>query len=165
MSKKKFTSGLESIFGESEGGTLQESSPLLVKTKKKERRSSRGKDKPKKRSSKNFTSDLDSLFEDALRDTLQEKAEKIVKDKAKVSPARKREAPALFGLDALIRRTVEDSIDEVERKKRVTFIFDKMRLMKLKKIAKKEKSYLKDIIGEVMSKYIKEYEAEYGSIE
>ena len=120
--------------------------------------------KPKKRSAKNFTSDLDSLFEDALRDTLQEKAQKIVKDDGKTSPARKRKVPALFGLDALIRRTVEGSIEEVDRKKRVTFIFDKMRLAKLKKIARKEKSYLKDIIGEVMSEYIKEYEAEYGPV-
>lgn len=166
MSKKKFTDGLESLFGHSEGGNLQESSPLLVKTKKKERKSK--KKKKGKRSSKDFTSDLDSLFEDALKDTLEEKAEKIVKDKAKISPARKARPRAVFGLDALIRRT-SDSSEFTEyqetRKKRVTFIFDKQKLVKLKKIAKVEKLYLKDIIGDVMAEYIEEYENINGDVD
>lgn len=165
MSKKKFTDGLESIFGHSEGGTLKERSPLLVKTKKKERKAKNKEGK--KRSSKDFTSDLDSLFEDALKDTLEEKAEKLVKNKTKVSPARKPRPKAVFGLDALIRRTSDQPLiqEEQSKKKRVTFIFDKEKLVKLKKIAKSEKAYLKDIIGDVMAEYIDEYEKAHGDVE
>lgn len=164
MSKKKFTDGLDSIFGGSVEETLPEGSPLLVKTEKKVE--PKRKERSKKRSSKNFTSDLDSLFEDVLTETLEDKAKKIIKDKAKVSPKRRERTDALFGLDALIRRTVETSLEGHENlKKRVTFIFEKSKLKKLKKIAKEEKAYLKDIIGQVMAEYIEEYEAKYGQIQ
>ena len=165
MSKKRFTSGLDSIFDAEENTSeelLQEDSPLLVKTKE-----PKVVRKPKKRSSKNFTSDLDSLFEDALKETLEEKAQKIVKDKSKVSPSRKERTRAVYGLDALIRRTVDTNFDEEHKnniKKRVTFIFENQKLKKLKKIAKVEKSFLKDIIGRVIEEYIEEYEEKFGPV-
>jgi len=162
VSKKKFKDGLESLFGESNKGTLQEDSPLLEETSvvtQPEETQPKVRRLKSKRSSKNFTSDLDSLFQEALEESLEEAANKIVTDKTKVSPARKPKREAVFGLDALIRRTVESSIDvEANNKKRVTFVFDKSKLMKLKKIAKVERSYLKDIIGQVMSDFIEEYE-------
>lgn len=67
------------------------------------------------------------------------------------------------GLDALIRQTVESSMMEVEpapalSKKRVTFVFDKQKLSRLKRIAKIERAYLKDIIGDLISEFIDDYE-------
>jgi hypothetical protein len=70
----------------------------------------------------------------------------------------------MSGLDALIRQTVEPNREEIKRaavpkeKKRVTFVFDKKKLLKLKKIAKLEKAYLKDIIGGLISEYLDEYD-------
>ena len=168
MSKKKFKDGLESIFGPSVEETLPKNSPLLVDTTvktKKEKPAVRRTEKtsaPKharRSSSKNFTSDLDSLFETALQETLEEKAQALVEDKPKKKFARRKAAPRqLTGLDALIRRTVEDSIEVTNGKKRVTFVFDRAKLIKLKRIAKKERIFLKDIIGDVMSQYIDQYE-------
>ena len=172
MSKKKFKDGLESIFGPSVEETLQESSPLLVDTsvKTKEPRirkteKSSAQKHPRRSSSKNFTSDLDSLFETALQETLEEKAQEIVEDKPKKKLARKATARPLSGLDALIRRTVEDSIEVTNGKKRVTFVFDREKLIKLKRIAKKERIFLKDIIGDVMSQYIDQYEEAQDDLE
>ena len=48
----------------------------------------------------------------------------------------------------------------VPTKKRVTFVFDKEKLAKLKEIARTEKAYLKDIIGDVVSRFIEKYEKE-----
>ncbi len=164
MSKKKFKDGLESLFGsDPAGGDLQEESPLLVETTvEKVIRKERPKNK-KKRSSKNFTSDLDSLFEDALKETLEDKVNKIVKDKSKISPSRRERRSALTGLDALIRRTDDGDDLSAKMKKRVTFIFDREKLARLKQIAKQQRVYLKDIIGDVVSEFIDDYEKKNGS--
>ena len=67
------------------------------------------------------------------------------------------------GLDLLIRQTSDEAYIEYQSEnKRVTFVFDKKKLEKLKKIAKSQKAFLKDIIGEVVSKYIEEYEDSKG---
>ena len=67
------------------------------------------------------------------------------------------------GLDLLIRQTSEETYIEYQSEnKRVTFVFDKKKLEKLKVIAKSQKAFLKDIIGDVVSKYIEEYEDSNG---
>jgi hypothetical protein len=48
--------------------------------------------------------------------------------------------------------------------KRLTVTFDKKKLEKLKKIARLEKSYLKDILGEIVAEYIKKYELSKGQL-
>jgi len=174
LSKKKFISGLESLFGNSSEDAFQEESPLIdIKEEEKKPR----KQKPKtpkskatsgggavaiaKRSSKNFTSDLETLFEEALAETIEEKVEKANQKEELKKRAKKRRRP-LSGLDALIRRT--EGMDYVEvnvpNKKRVTFVFDKVKLERLKMIAKSKKLYLKDIIGDVMSSFIEKCEQE-----
>ena len=62
----------------------------------------------------------------------------------------------------MIRHTEDMEVVEVNvpTKKRVTFVFDKEKLAKLKEIAKMEKAYLKDIIGDVVSSFIEKYEEE-----
>ncbi|MEY3052065.1 MAG: hypothetical protein RLY31_1850 [Bacteroidota bacterium] len=64
------------------------------------------------------------------------------------------------GLDVLIRRTVEMGAVEEDASgtKRLTVSFDKEKLNKLKIIARLEKAYLKDILGEIIDEYISRYE-------
>jgi hypothetical protein len=65
----------------------------------------------------------------------------------------------MFGLDALIRETVESSSVEVtpSNTKRVTFVFDEEKINKLKQIARLKKAYVKDIVDEIISEYLKEH--------
>ncbi len=169
MSKKKFTDGLESLFGTTvsvhdEQGFLgrredkpqRKRSKLAVKKKKKERSAS----------GKSFTSDLDSLFEQVLTETIEEKMKQPKKSDVvstvSLEKTKKKYRKPMSGLDALIRQTVESSTMDVRpatapTKKRVTFVFDKQKLAKLKKIAKVEKAYLKDIIGDLVSEFIDGY--------
>ncbi|MFT5165624.1 MAG: hypothetical protein ACI8P3_000852 [Saprospiraceae bacterium] len=167
MSKKKFTSGLESLFGNSSEKAFQEGSPLIdVEESPVKRERSRGSGSGQvaaKRSSKNFTSDLETLFEQALSETFEEQTEQANQQqqiKKRANKPRKR----LSGLDALIRNTGGMDYIEVNspNKKRVTFVIDKPKLERLKEIARVKKLYLKDIIGEVMSKFIEKHEKNKG---
>ena len=159
MSKKKFTIGLESLFGTATEEAFQEDSPLLDKKKKEAKKTEQS---IKKRSSKDFTSDLDTLFEQALAETIEDKQEKAKSEIQAPPKPIKRRLRRLSGLDALIRHTENMEVVEVNvpTKKRVTFVFDKQKLAKLKEIAKSENSYLKDIIGDVVSKFIEKYDKE-----
>ena len=159
MSKKKFKDGLESLFGGPAIAepSLPENSPLLEQTEKK------SKNKPKKtlkvngkrsRTGKNFTSDLDTLFESVLEDNLRESKE------VQSTNERKSKRPPVVGLDALIQRTTDHDYDYTTTKKRVTFIFEKKKLDKLKRIAKLQNAYLKDIIGKIVGTHIDKYDDE-----
>ena len=122
----------------------------------------------KSKSRKNFTTDLNSLFEDALKETILEKAqqaEKGLETKTKSAPHKTRARKPLSGLDALIRRTVESGTIEIDpnAKKRVTIVFEKQKIEKLKKIARIEKAYLKDIMNNIVSEYLEKYEKERNS--
>ncbi len=177
MSKKKFTDGLESLFGLALEDNLQEDSPLLVDTRTDKEDSNKetatkpkAKKNGKKRTSgKNFTSDLESLFQAAVSDALDSKVKKQeVVEPPKPSQLKRLRRKPLTGIDALIRQTIVDSrvdYDDSMPKKRVTFIYDKNKLARLKAIAKIEKSYLKDIIGKVVSEFIEEYEEKHGRIQ
>lgn len=164
MSKKKFTDGLESLFGNTSEENFGSAGLLLdeePKTKTTARR--RGN------SRKNFTTDLDSLLEDALKETIieqKQQAGKHLENKSKSIQNIQRNRKPLSGLDALIRRTVEGSTIEIsnDAKKRVTFVFEKQKLEKLKRIARIEKAYLKDILSQIVSEYIHEYEGQKGNI-
>lgn len=121
------------------------------------------KRKPKSR--KDFTTDLDSLLEDALKDSFVEPdekpgSEKGLEHKTKSAQHTARPKKPLTGLDALIRRTVETSTIEVNSrsKKRITIVFEKEKIEKLKKIARAEKAYLKDIMDKIVSEFLRQYE-------
>ncbi|MEO1258329.1 MAG: hypothetical protein AAFZ15_06015 [Bacteroidota bacterium] len=168
MSKKKFTDGLESLFStDTKDDVSGKGTEFLRKpsdeggtaTIKKRRTSSR----------KNFTTDLDSLLEQALQESFEEKMAQREKEKAAAEKAKyqnKARRP-MTGLDVLIRRTIESGDirqDRKEGKKRLTVTFDKSKIAKLKKIARLEKAYLKDILGELVEEYIEKYEQEKGTI-
>ena len=137
--KKKFKAGLESLFGSTnESDTLPEESPLLVETETLIPKKKSKKIKGRKKSGKNFTSDLDSLFTDTVKETIKEQAQSLVEDEESKVLKRKKKR-ALSGLDALIQRTYEGPSHDDDFKKRVTFILEKKKVEKLKKIAKSEK--------------------------
>lgn len=146
MSKKKFKAGFDDLFNEA----LQENTSAKESEKVVKHRSS----------SKSFAANLESLFEDTIKESTAEKAEAIKEGKKRTSSS-KRTKP-VFGLDALIRETVETSTIQTTKTakglKRVTITFDPKKLEKLKSIARVEKAYLKDIVNEVVSDYIAKYE-------
>ena len=75
MSKKRFTEGLESVFGDANNESFERGGLLVTEEEKPERT-------PRKKRNagrKNFTTDLDSLFDDTLTEVIEEKIqEKII---------------------------------------------------------------------------------------
>lgn len=113
-----------------------------------------------KSQTKNFTSDLSSMFEEALKESVEEQ---IGARKGNPLLSKKPKIPRSGGLDSLIKSTVEtSSMSMSENKKRVTFIFDQKKLDKLKTIARVKKTYLKNIVDDLVSEYIDEYEQKKG---
>ncbi len=168
MSKKKFTDGLESLFS-TDGKDVSGKGTAFLRTPSEEKSSGATPNRKSSSSRKNFTTDLDSLLEEALQESFEEKMAK--KEDEKSSGQTKYKNPSvrrpMTGLDMLIRRTVESGEIEQNRKdgtKRLTVTFDKTKIVKLKKIARIEKAYLKDILGELVDGYIQRYEEEKGSI-
>ena len=164
MSKKKFKDGLESLFGGPAVAepSLPENSPLLEQTEKDKNKKTKSKQSLKVRakrskSGKNFTSDLDTLFESVLEKNIRESREDRETKGRRASRAKR---PPVVGLDALIQRTTDDNYDYTSTKKRVTFIFEKKKLDKLKRIAKLQNAYLKDIIGKIVGSHIDKYDDE-----
>ncbi len=185
MSKKKFKKGLESLFGDWGGEPIDDTVLELERTD--EPQSSEQKEKPvahskkdtdrKTNAGKNFTTDLDALFQDVVYESIDEQFEKRKEKKKKKPSAEKKKPkekkkrkviPRSGGLDSLIRSTVEGSIMQIEstsNKKRVSFVFDKEKLKKLKSIAKIKKSYLKDVIDEVVAEYLQKYGDQYKELD
>ena len=159
MSKKRFTDGLESLFGAPESPEEQR---VLIVEKHEERADKAASKKKKSRSSrKNFTSDLDSLFAEATAPPREEAAPPSSSRRPVRPKPNKVMAPT--GLDALIRRTVEERFENTAPdRKRLTLTLDRNKVTKLKRIARHEKSYLRDIVGELVADYIKKYEQENG---
>lgn len=161
MSKKNLKDGLESLFGGPAIAepSLPENSPLLERTEKSKKSvatKTASVRKKRSKSGKSFTSDLDTLFEAALSDNIKEK-----KFDESLSSARNRRSskrPSVVGLDALIQKTTDVNFDYTSTKKRVTFIFEKKKLDKLKRIAKLQKAFLKDIIGKIVGEHIAKYD-------
>lgn len=165
MGKKKFTSGLDSLFGDvNQEDTLGQGSVLLKKTRENKVSSRPTKVVTRKKTSKNFTSDLDSLFNESMHDDVHDEVEDVSARRRRTG--RRLNRPKITGLDALITKTTDLDYDEMEReiKKRVTFVFDNKKYSKLKRIAKVESQYLKDILGKVVTEFIDDYETENGTI-
>ena len=164
MAKKRFSEGLDGLFTDALDEKIDKDPFLgstVVAEKEKRVRSER------RRGRKNFTSDLDSLLESSMNEIheREQKKEKRPDSDTSSHKRKRRYKKPLRGLNALIRQTLEPDFYEIEDdKKRVTFIYRKSKYKKLKKIAKKENIYLKDIIGKVLTKYIEMYEAEKGKL-
>ena len=110
---------------------------------------------PKNPSKKNFSNSLESLFQEAIEDAVQEKAEQVAD--GEVIKKDKRRTKPVFGLDSLIRQTVEESEIKSD-KKRVSFTFETEKIDKLRQIAKLEKARIRDIVNELITDYIQQHE-------
>ncbi len=170
VSKKKFTDGLDSVFAANDPkdisgrGTSFLHDTFLAEAKR--------DDQPEARKSsarKTFTTDLDSLLEEALQESFREQTQPSADGKAKVFHQQTHRRRPLSGLDMFIRRTVEAGAIEIDNDettgiKRLTVNFDREKLEKLKKIARMEKAYLKDILGDIVGEYIRRYETKKGAL-
>ncbi len=152
MSRKKFKNSFDDLFNDAVEGKIEEND--TKKTVKKKTTASK----------KSFLSDLNSLFEETITEATIENAKTIKKGKSPKKTRKRTKRKPSFGIDSLIRETVENST--LERKpadsglKRITITVKETNLDKLKQIARLQKSYLKDIINEVVAEYIDEYETQ-----
>jgi len=170
VSKKTLKDGLERLFGlppvdvEDETAFMGDN-VLPTPEKEKPARTKRAtQSRSRGGSSKSFTADLESLFRSVVSESEAEEKKKAARKKQMQQAANKSSDTVrrpMSGLDALIRQTADTTKADAARaavpkeKKRVTFVFDKKKLLQLKSIAKQEKAYLKDIIGGLISDYLK----------
>lgn len=150
MAKKRFTNDLDNLFDAPEEQT-DESLSLFPE-------SNRSK-KEEKKNSKGFAAKLDAFLADAFEAAEeQEKQEKIAVKTAKKTVRKK--PRRLTGLDLLIRQTTDNPPKKkklnLAEKRRLTLAFDKAQLAELKKIAEKEGVFLKDLINQLIDRYLKE---------
>ena len=143
MAKKRFTKGLESLFGDAnEQGQQVSLFPEATSA------GSPKRDEEKK-SSKGFTSQLDAFLSEAF-----EAETTTTENEAKEKKAPRR----LAGLDLLIRQTSEGPQNraKLSDKRRLTLAFDKSQLSELKRIAEQEGVFLKDLIAQLIERYLSE---------
>lgn len=154
---------MESLFGDPAVAGM---SPFLVDEQKPPKQSARKKTK-KRSSSKNFTSDLESLFSDVTNNDASEHTPSTSVTKRTLGIKKRTEQP-IVGLDALIRRTIEENKDSLPSvasiRKRITITMEKQKLEQLKIIAKEKKTYLRHIIDELVSEFLKENRLQDGTI-
>lgn len=159
MSKKKFTAGMDSLFGGLEDQHKEQESVSGKETKRSDKTSKAKKDEARK----GFKDDLHAFLREAFEESLEEK----LKEPAPAKTTGKSKAgKPMGGLDALLRSTIEPSKMKLQNKpvRRLTLSFDQQKLEKLKHIARLEKTYLKDIIDEIVEEFIEEYESSNGPI-
>lgn len=162
MSKKKFIEGMESLFRDDPAE--QEAQQQASRVRKSPPPS---EEEPKRSASgKNFTDDLQSFLQTAFEESYERQTENRKKSDYSTDIKKRRSRP-MSGLDALIRATVEP-VSRVDTKskavRRMTVAFDEEKLAKLKRIARMEKAYLRDIIDRIVAEYIAEYESEKGNL-
>ena len=168
MSKKRFSSGLDSLFDnprdeqEFEDVKAGKAPPPSVSELEAEVKAV----VMKRTTTKNFTSDLDSLFNYAFTEALEEKVDKLRRDSGIDDPfesKRDNYKRPLSGLDALIRSTVDTSLMGLEHApiKRFTIMFENKKIEQLKNIAKQERAFVKDLVGDVLTEFIKNYEQQH----
>ncbi|MEZ5039686.1 MAG: hypothetical protein R2828_07330 [Saprospiraceae bacterium] len=148
MAKKKFTEGLESLFGET-AGTQQMRRGTNASDAAKET------DGKGRHPGKDFTTDLQSFLTEAFEDAFEEQLSQPLKERKKKKPIK-----ALSGLDVLIRNT-SDPQQQIEIEelapRRITLTLDDQHLTKLREIARNKKTYLKEMIKEIVAEYVERY--------
>lgn len=165
LNKKKFTAGLESVFMETTEAFEHETVGLVDEpTKRKSKVQPQKVKRIKPRgNNKDFTSDLDTLLELALSESDNNYSEQQTEAKGSFKRTNKG-LPAITGLDALIRQTIDvkmvDTTNSKKPTKRVTFSLDKEKLQRLKQIARVENAYLKDILSGLITDYIEQFEGD-----
>ena len=165
MSKKRFTSGLDTLFEAKEEAV--KSTPSVSEAVYATDTLTASPVTMRRAASKNFTSDLDSLFQNAFTEAVEEKLEKMKRTSGVQDPfenTQRQNKQPLSGLDALIRSTVDTSLAGLEYAaiKRLTIMFENQKIEKLKSIAKIERSFVKDLVSGVLTEFINDYEKRTG---
>lgn len=164
MSRKKFTANLGNLFGDDDADILSEESVLLATPTVVEKK----RIQPSSRTShgKNFASDLESFLKEAFEESFELQSQGGTQAAMMDAQIKKRSHRPASGLDLLIRSTLEPiaMTDEDARTRRVTLLFDQKKLEKLKTIARLERTYLKDIVDEIVQGFIRTYEKEKGNL-
>jgi hypothetical protein len=158
VTNKGFKEGLESLLAEAWREDFQEKTSLFVTNGTSSKRN------VKTSGGKHFSDNLNSLLEEALRESIIEQTQSFKEEEQlEIRPRTNRPTT---GLDNLIRSTVETSRIEINNGniRRVTFVFEEEKIEKLKTIARIEKSYLKNIIDDIVSEYINSYEQKKGKL-
>ena len=163
MSKKKFTDSIGNLFGDDDADILSEGSVLLTATsvsdKKRNPQSSRASH------GKNFASDLENFLKEAFEESLETHLQGDTRAAVDTQLKKRNRRPS-GGLDLLIRSTIEPTVtfDTDAHTRRVTLLFDPKKLDKLKTIARLERTYLKDIVDELVLEFIQQYEQKKGRL-
>lgn len=178
MSKKRFTTGMEDllheasqtspVYIEGRAKSAQNLSPLEGNTLPSEGISLIGDQAPaplRRTHGKKFSDDLQTFLQEAFDDSFEKYTDPnyVQDDKSN----KKRSLKPMAGLDAILRSTVDPKSMRLGpgNTRRLTLVFDESKLNKLKSIARMERSYLKDIIDEIVESFIKEYEVKKGLLE
>lgn len=151
MAKKRFTEGMESLFGDSHSDTKATHALSLFPD---DPSPSASKDEERRSQGKGFTSQLEAFLAEAFDAiTTEEYTSEYPDEDASARSRRPR-----TGLDLLIRSTAdqEDFKPQMHTTRRVTLVFPKEHLEKLKTAAKDQNLYLKDIINQLVERYIVE---------
>ncbi|MGI9159138.1 MAG: hypothetical protein ACR2K1_05230 [Saprospiraceae bacterium] len=157
MSKKKFSEGLEDLLKDLEAFNEEETAAQPI--------APAGRRQPGMRSNlKSFAFELETVMQDDQEEAPESSAPSAaLQGKSKSHEAFRR---ALFsGLDSLIRPTIdvqEMDSDEQAGKKRLTVALEKVKLEKLKMIARMENSFMKDILISLIDEYIDSYSRDKG---
>ncbi len=152
--RKKFTSGLESLFIEKEDEQVvhyapEEPKSSVVQVAKETSKS--------KRSGKDFSSDLGHAMQDAF--VKQEEDFMAQDDNVRLSDISKRPfRKPLSGLESLLRKTIDSEELDNETKRRIVVIIESGKVERLKSIAKAESLFLKDIIERCVNLFLDDYE-------
>ncbi len=147
--KKKFSLGLDALFGDE--------SPIKETESVQKKQTAVATQQTKSGPRKSFSNNLDIFFQDAVEEVVKE-AKNNTKDGG--STIKRRTKPN-FGLDSLIRSTIETGkLVDKSKKKRISFTFDENSIDELKHIAKLEKARVRDIVGELIAEYIEKKKEE-----
>lgn len=144
MAKKRFTEGLNSLFGN------DDKYPKATLSLFPEATTGTAHRDEEKKSSKGFASQLDAFLAEAFESADNQEREAAANANSK-APRR------LVGLDLLIQQTTDSppgNRPKVSDKRRLTLAFDKEQLAKLKAIADEEGIYLKDLINQLIDRYL-----------
>lgn len=158
MSKKKFTRGFDSLFGD----IAEEKQQQLALFPEPDQPKKTRKVQKDKTPTKDFSAELQSFLTEAFEESFEKQmAAEALPLEERPKPKKRKTRKKLSGLDALIRSTIEpQAVEPLPEKntKRVTLVIDKEKLSKLKTIARAERTYIKDIIDDMVSDFINQYE-------
>ena len=142
---------MESIFTESSEKSIQEESLLISY----ETRSARDPDHMIASGNSSGKQELD-----------EEEEEYPSEPKPNDQSEGKTHKKPLTGLDLLIRNTSgENPNNPSSQQRKISFVFDKDLLSKLKAIAQKEKTYFREMVTDVLRRFVDKYEKDNGKID